>query len=135
MFSRSSSLRTTILAVRHGSSTVMMADGLIVRGNQVIKRNAQKLRYHKKSNTIIGLAGSTSDTLTLLQLFEEKLNDYPHNLLRACSELVKHWRTVQRNLSAELIIANRNHLLVISGNGVCLEADHGVASAGEGGTY
>ncbi|HLU18686.1 MAG TPA: ATP-dependent protease subunit HslV, partial [Pusillimonas sp.] len=59
------------------------------------------------------------------------------NLMRAAVELTRDWRTdrVLRRLEAMLIVADREHSLVLTGNGDVLEPEHGLAAIGSGGTY
>ena len=52
-------------------------------------------------------------------------------------ELAKEWRTdkILRQLEALLIVADREHALVISGTGDVIEPEEGVAAIGSGGPY
>jgi ATP-dependent HslUV protease subunit HslV len=52
-------------------------------------------------------------------------------------ELTKDWRTdrMLRRLEAMLIVADREHTLVLTGNGDVLEPEHGLAAIGSGGAY
>ena len=43
--------------------------------------------------TILTVAGSTADALTLLERLEKKLEEHPGQLTRACVELAKAWRS------------------------------------------
>ena len=42
---------------------------------------------------IAGFAGATADAFTLFERLEAKLDQYPGQLMRACVELAKDWRT------------------------------------------
>jgi len=57
--------------------------------------------------------------------------------MRAAVELTRDWRTdrVLRRLEAMLIVADREHTLVLTGNGDVLEPEHGLAAIGSGGAY
>jgi ATP-dependent HslUV protease subunit HslV len=57
--------------------------------------------------------------------------------MRAAVELTKDWRTdrMLRRLEAMLIVADREHTLVLTGNGDVLEPEHGLAAIGSGGAY
>ena len=57
--------------------------------------------------------------------------------MRAAVELTRDWRTdrVLRRLEAMLIVADREHTLVLTGNGDVLEPENGVAAIGSGGAY
>src|SRR3954465_8930913 len=110
---------TTILAVRHNGSVAIGGDGQATMGNTVAKSNVKKIRKLQDGKVITGFAGSTADSFTLLEKFEEKLNAYGGNMKRAAIELAKDWRTDRylRKLEAMLIAASKNELLVISGTG------------------
>ena len=128
---------TTILCVRHKGKVVMAGDGQVTLEHTILKHTAKKVRriYHDK--VLAGFAGSTADAFTLFTKFEEKLEEYHGNLMRAAVELAKDWRTdrVLRRLEALLIIADTDHSLVISGNGDVIEPDEGVTAIGSGGPY
>ena len=57
--------------------------------------------------------------------------------MRAAVELAKDWRTDKylRNLEALMIVADKDVLLVITGNGDVLEPEGGIAAIGSGGNY
>ncbi len=57
--------------------------------------------------------------------------------MRAAVELTRDWRTdrVLRRLEAMLIVADREHTLVLTGNGDVLEPEYGIAAIGSGGAY
>ncbi len=129
---------TTIVAVRKDGRTALAGDGQVTFGGQtVMKHNARKIRrlYHGK--VIVGFAGSVADAFTLVEKFENKLEEHRGNLSRAAVELAKDWRTdrILRRLEALLIVANREDLLLISGNGEVIEPDDGVTAIGSGGPY
>lgn len=128
---------TTVLCVRHKGKVVMAGDGQVTLEHTIMKHTAKKVRriYHDK--VLAGFAGATADAFTLFAKFEEKLEQYNGNLLRAAVELAKDWRTdrVLRRLEALLIVADAEHSLVISGNGDVIEPDNGVTAIGSGGPY
>jgi ATP-dependent HslUV protease, peptidase subunit HslV len=128
---------TTILCVRHKGKVVMAGDGQVTLEHTIMKHTAKKVRkiYHDK--VLAGFAGSTADAFTLFGKFEEKLEQYHGNLMRAAVELAKDWRTdrILRRLEALLIIADLDHSLVISGNGDVIEPDEGMTAIGSGGPY
>jgi ATP-dependent HslUV protease subunit HslV len=102
-----------------------------------MKHNAKKVRrlYHGK--VLAGFAGSVADAFTLFAKFEQKLEEYNGNMMRAAVELAKEWRMdrVLRRLEALLIVTDADHLLIISGNGEVIEPDDGVTAIGSGGPY
>lgn len=128
---------TTILCVRHQGKVVMAGDGQVTLEHTIMKHTAKKVRriYHDK--VLGGFAGATADAFTLFGKFEEKLEQYNGNLLRAAVELAKDWRTdrILRRLEALLIVADAERSLVISGNGDVIEPDDGVTAIGSGGPY
>ena len=128
---------TTILTVRKGGKVVIAGDGQVSVGQTVIKHNARKVRPIGKSGVIAGFAGATADAFTLFGRLEAKLEQYPGQLMRACVELAKDWRTDKylRHLEAMMIVADRSTSLVVTGNGDVLDPDGGVAGIGSGGNY
>jgi len=129
---------TTILGVRKGGKTVVAGDGQVSLGNTVIKPNAKKVRRLGADGTVIGgFAGATADAFTLFERLEKKLEQYNGQLLRACVELAKDWRTDKylRNLEAMMIVADAEQLLILTGNGDVLEPEGGIAAIGSGGNY
>lgn len=128
---------TTILAVRRDGKVAIGGDGQVTVGETVMKSHAQKVRAIRGGKVLTGFAGSVADAMTLFEKFEEKLERYPGNLPRAAVELAKEWRSdrVLRRLEALLIVADREHGFVISGNGELIEPDDGILAIGSGGSY
>ena len=128
---------TTILVVRHKGRVVVAGDGQVTVGQTVMKSNARKVRrlYHER--VLAGFAGAGADALTLFERFENKLGEVNGNLRRAAVELAKDWRTDKylRNLEALMIVADKDALLVLTGNGDVLEPEGGIAAIGSGGNY
>jgi ATP-dependent HslUV protease subunit HslV len=85
----------------------------------------------------VGFAGATADAFTLLERFEAKLEEYAGNLVRASVELAKDWRMDKylRRLEAMLLVADAEHVLILSGTGDVIEPDDGVVGIGSGGPY
>ncbi|MFA4970140.1 MAG: ATP-dependent protease subunit HslV [Sulfuritalea sp.] len=128
---------TTILSVRRGSSVALGGDGQVTLGNIVVKATARKVRRLYNEQILAGFAGGTADAFTLFERFEAKLEQYQGNLLRAAVELAKDWRTDRalRRLEAMLSVADREHSLIITGNGDVLEPEYGLVAIGSGGAY
>ena len=128
---------TTILAVRRGNDVAMAGDGQVTVGDAVMKHNARKIRQLANGQVLAGFAGSTADALTLFDKFEAQLDRYQGNLRRAAVALTKEWRTDKflRRLEAMLLVASRDELLVLTGDGDVIEPDEGVAAIGSGGLY
>ncbi len=129
---------TTIIGVKRGDRTVVAGDGQVSMGNTVMKPNARKVRRIGKDGAVIaGFAGATADAFTLFERLEKKLEQYSGQLMRAAVELAKDWRTDKylRNLEALMIVADKDTLLVLTGNGDVLEPEGGIAAIGSGGNY
>jgi ATP-dependent HslUV protease subunit HslV len=128
---------TTILSARRGRSVALGGDGQVTLGNVVIKGGARKVRRLYNDQILAGFAGGTADAFTLFERFEAKLEKHQGNLLRSAVELAKDWRTdrMLRRLEAMLAVADREHSLVITGQGDVLEPEHGIVAIGSGGPY
>ena len=128
---------TTILSVRRGPLVALGGDGQVTLGNIVIKATARKVRRLYNDSILAGFAGGTADAFTLFERFESKLEKHQGNLLRAAVELAKDWRTdrMLRRLEAMLALADREHSLVLTGNGDVLEPEYGIVAIGSGGAY
>ncbi len=128
---------TTVVAVRRGRSVAMGADGQVTMGDTVVKGTATKVRKLKGGRILAGFAGGVADAFTLFEKLEEKLERYPGNLTRACVELAKEWRMDRylRRLDALLLVADRDQLFLVSGDGNVLEPDRDVAAIGSGGSF
>ena len=128
---------TTILSVRRGNRVALGGDGQVTLGNIVIKASARKVRTLYNGQILAGFAGGTADAFTLFERFEAKLDKHQGNLLRSAVELAKDWRTdrMLRRLEAMLAVADREHSLIITGNGDVLEPEQGIVAIGSGGPY
>ena len=129
---------TTIVAVKRGGKVAIAGDGQVTFGNStVMKATARKVRrlYHDK--ILAGFAGSVADAFTLFEKFEEKLESTHGHLMRAAVALAKDWRTdkILRRLEALLLVADKDKLLLLSGNGEVIEPDGDIAAIGSGGFY
>ena len=129
---------TTILGVKKNGRTVIAGDGQVSLGNTVIKPNAKKVRrIGEEGSVVAGFAGATADAFTLFERLEKKLEQYNGQLLRAAVELAKDWRMDKylRNLEAMMIVADKESMLILTGNGDVLEPEGGIAAIGSGGNY
>jgi len=128
---------TTILSVRHKGTVVVAGDGQVSLGNTVLKHNARKVRRLYQDQVITGFAGATADAFTLYDRLEQKLEQYNGNLMRSAVELAKDWRSdkLLRRLEAMMIAVDKDHSLLLSGNGDVIEPDAGVLAIGSGGPY
>ena len=128
---------TTILCVRHKGKVALGGDGQVTLNDTIMKHGAKKVRRLYNDNVLAGFAGTTADAFTLFEKFEGKLEQYHGNLTRAAVELAKDWRTdkILRRLEALLVVADKEHTLIISGNGDVIEPDEGAIAIGSGGAY
>ncbi|KEG21158.1 ATP-dependent protease subunit HslV [Bartonella bacilliformis] len=129
---------TTIITVRKGSKVVIAGDGQVSLGQTIMKNNARKVRRLGKDGTVIaGFAGATADAFTLLERLGMKLDQYPDQLMRACVELAKDWRTDRylRRLEAMMLVADKKTTLVLTGLGDVLEPRDGIMAIGSGGNF
>lgn len=129
---------TTIITVRKGGKVVMAGDGQVSLGQTIMKGKARKVRRLGKSGVVIaGFAGATADAFTLLERLETKLEQYPDQLMRACVELAKDWRTDRylRRLEAMMLVADKKVTLALTGLGDVLEPEDGVMAIGSGGNF
>ena len=129
---------TTIIAVKKDGKTAMAGDGQVTLGQSVVmKSDAVKVRRIYNGKVVVGFAGGVADAFSLTQRFEDKLNKFSGNLMRSAVELAIEFRTdeIARKLEATMIVADKDNLLIISGNGEVLEPDHGICAIGSGGNY
>ena len=128
---------TTIVSARRGNKVALGGDGQVTLGNIVIKQGARKVRRLYQERILAGFAGATADAFTLFERFEAKLEKHQGHLVRSAVELAKDWRTDKylRNLEAMMIVADKDSLLILTGNGDVLEPEGGIAAIGSGGNY
>ncbi|MEO1016725.1 MAG: ATP-dependent protease subunit HslV [Pseudomonadota bacterium] len=128
---------TTILSVRTDTQVVIAGDGQVSFNTTVMKANARKVRRLGGGQILAGFAGSTADAFTLLERLEVKLERHPNQLMRACVELAKDWRTDRylRRLEAMMAVADSDVSLVLTGNGDVLEPEDGLIGIGSGGSF
>lgn len=128
---------TTIIGLRHNGRTAIGGDGQVTLGTTVMKQKTNKIRRLYNDSVLVGFAGSAADAFSLLERFEEKLEQYQGQLARAAVELAKLWRTDKylRQLEALLAVLDNEHALIISGTGDVIEPDDGIVAVGSGGSY
>lgn len=129
---------TTILAVRHKGKVALAGDGQVTQGQSIVmKHTAKKVRRMYKNQIMAGFAGATADAFTLFERFDARLEECGGNLTRAAVELAKDWRKDKylRRLEAMLLVADKEHILILSGTGDVIEPDDGLAAIGSGGPY
>jgi ATP-dependent HslUV protease subunit HslV len=128
---------TTVLGVLRDGAVAVGADGQVTFGDVVLKHRARKLRTLANGAVVAGFAGAVADALTLFARFESQLEAWEGNLRRAAVELTKDWRSDRylRRLEAQLIVADGESLLVLSGEGDVIEPDDGVVAIGAGAPF
>ena len=128
---------TTVICVRHRGRAAMGGDGQVTLGDIVIKSTAKKIREMGDGAVLAGFAGATADAFTLLERFEQRWETQNRQLLRAAEDLARDWRTdrVLRRLEAMLTLADRQHTLILTGNGDVLMPENPVAAIGSGAAY
>lgn len=130
---------TTICAVRRGPDDVCIGgDGQVTMGESTIMKNgAKKVRKIFKNTVVTGFAGSVADAFSLTEKFEKKLDEHAGNLKRAAVDLAQLWRSDKgmRSLEALMIVADKDCMLIISGNGEVIEPDQDFVAIGSGGNY
>ncbi len=130
---------TTICAVRRSENDVCIGgDGQVTFGETTImKHKTKKVRKIYNNSVLTGFAGSVSDAITLIEKFENKLQEHGGNLRRAAVALAQMWRSDQgmRHLEALLLAVDKEGILLISGNGEVIEPDSDCIAIGSGGNY
>ncbi|MDR3312451.1 MAG: ATP-dependent protease subunit HslV [Spirochaetaceae bacterium] len=128
---------TTVIAVKKDGTVAMAGDGQVTMGETVMKGNARKVRRLYDGKVLTGFAGSTADAFSLFDKFEGKIKEYNGDITRAAVELAKQWRTDKtlRHLDALLLVADKEKILLISGNGDVVEPERDVLAIGSGGNY
>lgn len=128
---------TTICGVAKDGIIAIAGDGQITMGQSVVfKDNAVKVRKIYNDEVICGFAGSVADAFSLSEKLEEMLKKYSGNLLRSAVEVALLWRgdKMLRKLEAMMIVANKDGMLVLSGNGEVIEPGT-VCAIGSGGNF
>lgn len=128
---------TTVIGIIRDGKAAMGSDGQVSFGNTIMKHSTRKVRKIHEDKILVGFAGATADAFTLLQRFEEKLEQQRGNLFRASVELAKDWRTDRylRRLEAMLTVMNNENALIISGTGDVIEPEDNIIAIGSGGMY
>lgn len=128
---------TTVIAVKKDGKVAMAGDGQVTAGNTIMKGNARKVRKIFGGKVLTGFAGSVADAFTLFDKFEQKLKENNGDLTRSAVELAKMWRTerMMSKLEAMLLVADKDKILLISGDGNVIEPETDILAIGSGGNY
>lgn len=128
---------TTVIGLTVNGHTAIGSDGQVTVNNTIMKHSARKVRKLYGNTVLAGFAGAAADAFTLFERYEDQLQQYHGNLLRAAVELAKQWRMDKylRQLEALLAVLNGEQALIISGTGEVIEPDDGIVAIGSGGNY
>ena len=129
---------TTILAYKTDKQAVIGGDGQVSFANTILKANATKIRTLYNSKILAGFAGSTADAFNLFDMFEGFLESRQGDLLKSVISFSKAWRKdkLLRRLEAMMIVLDKNHIFILSGNGDVVEPEDGqIAAIGSGSNY
>jgi len=127
---------TTILAVKRNGKTILIGDGQVTFGQQIIfKCKARKVRRIYNDKVLIGCAGAAADGFAMSEEFEKMLNKYSGSLMRSAVEYAKVIRANRSGADAMIIVADKDNLMIITSNGDVIEPDDGICAIGSGGNY
>ena len=130
---------TTIVGIRHKGNIALAGDGQVTFGDMSFKQKAVKVREFNltKNKVLGGFAGAAADALALFEKFEQKLERHEGDIKRATVELAKDWRLdkMLRHLDAMLVVMDKKHSFIISGDGNVIEPDGPIISIGSGGGF
>ncbi len=128
---------TTVIGVIHNGKVAIGGDGQATMDKTVMKASVSKVRRLYEDQIVAGFAGSTADAFTLFEKYEEKIQRYNGNLKRAAVEMAKEWRKDKflQKLEALLIVMDKEHGLLISGQGDVIEPDDNILAIGSGGSF
>ncbi len=128
---------TTVVGIIHNGEAAIGSDGQATMQTTVMKSTVKKVRKISDGKILAGFAGSTADAFTLFERYEGKLEEYNGNMQRSAVELAKDWRKDKylQKLEALLVVMDKDHALVISGQGDVIEPDDNIVTIGSGGSY
>jgi len=128
---------TTSLGILRNGKAAIAGDGQVTIGDTIVKKSANKIRRLDGDKILAGFAGTAADAFTLFSRFESKIEEFKGNLPRAAVELAREWRTDRylRRLEALLVALNKDHALLLSGDGDVIEPDDGILAIGSGGPF
>lgn len=128
---------TTILCLRRQGRTAMAGDGQVSLGDMVLKNGASKLRVLRQGRVLAGFAGAAADAFALLDRFEQMLEAREGDLTTAVVDMAKEWRLdkAMQRLDAVLLVADAQHIYMVSGTGDIIEPDEPLLAIGSGGPF
>ena len=128
---------TTIVAVKKDGHTVIGADSQATLGDMIFKNDVIKVRKLYEGKIIVGFAGKVSDAFNMFRKVEELLNKFSGNLNRTVAEVAKMYQSgnVPANLDALLIIANKENIYIVMGDGNVVAPSVNYVSVGSGSKF
>jgi len=129
---------TTIVAVKRNGKTVIGGDSQATLGNMVLKDSVVKVRKIYEDKVVVGFAGTVSDAFALFRRIEGYLQKFSGNLERAVVEVARDWQNIDvpiRKMEASLLIANKDKLYLVMGDGNIVEPSDGFISIGSGSVF
>lgn len=129
---------TTIVAVKRDGKTVIGGDSQATLGNMILKDSVLKVRKVFNDKVIVGFAGTVSEAFAMFRKVEGNLEKFSGNLERAVVEIARQWQSIEaplRTMNASLIIANKDKLYLVMGDGNVVEPEDGILSVGSGSVF
>lgn len=129
---------TTIVGVKRNGKTAIGGDSQATMGNMILKDSVLKVRKIYDDKVIVGFAGTVSDAFAMFRKIEGNLQKYSGNLERAVVEIAKEWQNVDspvRRVEASLLIANKDKLYLVMGDGNVVEPTEDFISIGSGSVF
>ena len=79
-----------------------------------MKNNVTKVRAIADGKVLTAFAGSTADCVTLVEMLEGKIMEYPNSLPRAAVELTRSWRMdrMMSKFEATMLVADSKHQFI-----------------------
>lgn len=129
---------TTIVAVKKDGKTVIGGDSQATLGNMILKDSVIKVRKVYNDKVIVGFAGTVSEAFAMFRRIDGNLHKFSGNLERAVVEIAREWQSIEaplRTMNASLIIANKDKLYLVMGDGNVVEPADNILSVGSGSVY
>jgi len=129
---------TTIIGIRRNGKTVIGGDSQATMGNMILKDSVIKVRKIYEDKVIVGFAGTVSDAFALFRRVEGNLQKFSGNLERAVVEVARDWQNMDsplRKVEASLLIANKDKLYLVMGDGNIVEPSENFVSIGSGSVF
>jgi ATP-dependent HslUV protease subunit HslV len=127
---------STICAVRRDDGVCIGCDGQITRGEVIAKNGSKKVKRAKNYPIAYGVAGTNPDATVFGALFEDALKDSSGHMLTAAELLSEKIKVREGDrLDVMMIAADKDTMIVVSGEGDVMCPDENYYAIGSGGTY